>query len=474
MDILEHILTQLKAEVPRINNVILRSDNAGCYHSSATIGTVPVISESTEIWIRRWTFSEPQAGKGPCDRMAANIKRKVRMYVYENHPATNALEFVTAASSYNGIKGVTFYVGSTSEEPNDPDEPRGKTIPGISGYLDFEFEYRPTKIKAWRFHAIGAGLSIQRKYYEDYQLSTHFRIQKSAHPNGEEADPLDDHHWKDLKNRNHVEPQTHEDEESAEMFGNEFGDVHPANQKLFECPVQGCIKKYKYYSNLQRHMALGKHTFVPERLTLRDYAIRTYKTTIEEMAAVQQQTTLRDVVLTLDNIPEEDRNPPLTKGWAIRKTRRHTVFTVQQREYLANKFHEGERTKKKCDPKQVATNMRREKMATGEPMFTPDEYLTWQQIASFFSRYAAVQRQAQNERAAHNQVEASNRDCADVSSAYNDDYTEEHNYDTIDEEIEENLYNSEAFLGGPRSGGRKRGRESGGQPQYGSKRRKLD
>ncbi len=100
---------------------------------------------------------------------------------------------------------------------------------------------------------------VLRGTFEDYQLSTHFRIQKSAHPDGEEADPLDDNHCKDLKNRNHVEPQTHEDAESAEMLGNEgLGDVHPANQNLFECPVQGGIKKYKLLKQSTATYGIGK------------------------------------------------------------------------------------------------------------------------------------------------------------------------------------------------------------------------
>ncbi len=113
---------------------MLRSGNAGCYHCSGTIASVPAISAAAGVHIIRWTFCEPQAGKGPCDRMSANLKRKVRMFVDENNSATNAHEFAVAASSYNGVKGVSIYVGYT-RDPDDVSKLK-PTIPGISAHVD--------------------------------------------------------------------------------------------------------------------------------------------------------------------------------------------------------------------------------------------------------------------------------------------------------------------------------------------------
>ncbi|CAF1632665.1 unnamed protein product, partial [Didymodactylos carnosus] len=47
----------------------------------------------------RVDFSDPQAGKEPCDRMAATIKCNIRRYVDEKHNCTNSQEFVVAARS---------------------------------------------------------------------------------------------------------------------------------------------------------------------------------------------------------------------------------------------------------------------------------------------------------------------------------------------------------------------------------------
>ena len=64
----------------QINKVYLRSDNAGCYHGSQTIAAMAHMSRKYGVEVSRWDFSEPQAGKGPCGRVAANIKRRIKMY----------------------------------------------------------------------------------------------------------------------------------------------------------------------------------------------------------------------------------------------------------------------------------------------------------------------------------------------------------------------------------------------------------
>lgn len=62
--IIYDILTRLKAYDPSIKQACLRSDNAACYHSAATVLSIPAISERTDIAIRRLDFADPQAGKG--------------------------------------------------------------------------------------------------------------------------------------------------------------------------------------------------------------------------------------------------------------------------------------------------------------------------------------------------------------------------------------------------------------------------
>ena len=82
--------------------------------------------------------------------------------------------------------------------------------------------------------------------------------------------------------------------------------------------------------------------------------------------------------------------PSLPKGWALKCSRaRSARFSTTQKEYLSSKFQIGECTGLKADPASVATAMRKAKNVNGERLFDSTEFLTGQQVASFFSHLAA-------------------------------------------------------------------------------------
>lgn len=97
----------------------------------------------------RWDFSETQSGKGPCDRAAAWVKRKVRLYIDENHPCTNAQEYVRCVSSSGGVKETSIIYSRLDDNGN---QLKAK-IPGISNYNNFQFGQE--SIVAWRAYKIG-------------------------------------------------------------------------------------------------------------------------------------------------------------------------------------------------------------------------------------------------------------------------------------------------------------------------------
>ena len=72
--IMEHVLRSLKEQHPEITAAYFCQDNAGCYHSSCRILSARVLSMRSGIQVRRIDFSDPQGGKGSCDRKAAQVK----------------------------------------------------------------------------------------------------------------------------------------------------------------------------------------------------------------------------------------------------------------------------------------------------------------------------------------------------------------------------------------------------------------
>ena len=76
--------------------------------------------------------------------------------------------------------------------------------------------------------------------------------------------------------------------------------------------------------------------------------------------------------------------------WALKCSRaRSARFSAKQKEYLSAKIPIGERIGLKADPASVAIAMRKAKDVNDERLFDSTEFLTTQQVASFFSRLAA-------------------------------------------------------------------------------------
>ena len=154
--IMHHVLRTLKHEHPEINKAYFRQDNAGCYHSSRTILACPDISSSTGVKVVRVDFSDPQGGKGPPDRLAANCKGHVRAYINEGHDVCTATDLKKALLSHGGLDGVR--VVSLDAIIETPDE--SETIPGITKLNNFEFSSAGS-VTCWRAYGIGSGKTIK-------------------------------------------------------------------------------------------------------------------------------------------------------------------------------------------------------------------------------------------------------------------------------------------------------------------------
>ena len=108
------------------------------------------MGSKTGVNISRVDFSEPQGGKGPCDRKAATIKAHVRRYLNEGNNVTTAREFRDAIMSSGGVPGVRvamFDAGNLCD-------PHVKWE-GISRENNFAYSNR--KVTAWEAYGVGVG-----------------------------------------------------------------------------------------------------------------------------------------------------------------------------------------------------------------------------------------------------------------------------------------------------------------------------
>ena len=152
--IIEHVLRTLKAEHPELQTAFLRQDNAGCYHSALMLVACSLMAKRTGIRVGRVDFSDPQGGKGACDRQAASIKAHVRRFINEGHDVNSAQDFKEAMMSSGGIKGVRVVLVDAYTPVQKTADTQVKWE-GVS--FQNNFCYSEDGITTWKAYKIGEG-----------------------------------------------------------------------------------------------------------------------------------------------------------------------------------------------------------------------------------------------------------------------------------------------------------------------------
>ena len=361
--IMEDIIGKLKAIMPTLKSVIYRQDNAGCYRSGATIIGASKASQFHGVTVKRLDFSDPQAGKGACDRKAATIKARMRIHLNEGNEIENAAQMVEAMRSSGGVSSLHV----TLCEMANPRTSAIVKFDGVSGVLNVE--YGEDCITTWKAYGIGPGKT--------------FKLSKLTRGNNETSIPrltkcVEDvvvDKFTSLQSRS-TKPETIS---SSDESPNDTASSH-----LFFCPEEGCVKSYQRFAALQHHLDCGKHERKLERETLLDKAVHGYAARLEKQTAS---------VPKLQQCAESRRAPNrslLPMGWALKSSQSSRArFTDKQKNYLLSKFLIGEQTGQKLNASSVARSMMSARDENGDRLFISNEFLTAQQIASYFSRLAS-------------------------------------------------------------------------------------
>ena len=141
--IMRDCLVSLKKEIPELERAYFKQDNAGCYHSGNSVVSAKLAGDAAGVPIIRNDFSDPQGGKGVCDRQAATIKGDIGRYVNEGNDVMNSELLKTAIESGQGTTGVkaSYVAAKTSRTTSVKWD-------GIS--LLNNFQYEESGVRAWR------------------------------------------------------------------------------------------------------------------------------------------------------------------------------------------------------------------------------------------------------------------------------------------------------------------------------------
>ena len=131
-----------------------------------------------------------------------------------------------------------------------------------------------------------------------------------------------------------------------------------------------------------KHLSVGKHVVDDEKQdSIIDTSKRLWSAKCQDIRFNQPLISsvgleqLQDQTKT--NIKEQH-------GYALKKRKKAVRFTPKVKDYLAALFNAGELSGKKPSPYTVSNQMRNEIDSQGNRLFSPSEWLSHQQIRSFF------------------------------------------------------------------------------------------
>ncbi|XP_076080552.1 uncharacterized protein LOC143051543 [Mytilus galloprovincialis] len=351
--VLEHTLRTIKIQLPRINTVYLRSDNAGCYHCGSLWLAIPKITETTGITIARYDYSEPQNGKSYCDAKIAHMRGKIRRSAASGSDVLTASDMKMAIDKHGGV--TSCQAAYVAVDPNSLVKKITCPIKAITKISNVRFNNDDT-ITAWKAFEIGNGKKISiNSTLNDVELNVdvHANFTIPTQPDGI------------------IKKPTMPEQTDSESFN-------------ISCPEIGCILYFESYSDMHNHCLLGNHEHQDHKgSTFNDIKLRWKESCFnltEDTIKFRCETGLK-----------QGSNEQIM-GWALKKERKVVRFSDNVKSYLSNIFEEGERSGIKANPLTVVRNMRVARDENGNKRFTPKEYLELGQIASFFSRLAVMQR----------------------------------------------------------------------------------
>lgn len=369
--VMSNVLQRLKEIIPALKSVYYWQDNAGCYHCGSTIVVAELCGRRFGLKVKRMDFADPQGGKGACDRKAATIKSHMKIFHDEGNNIESASDMKAAILSSGGVPAVNVVV---SGPPDDSEFPKVE-IKGVSFYTNVE--YTRGGFKVWKAYNIGKGKVIPRNKFSITSLSVPQLTNLDVGSQESQSEFLT---VKSKKKGEEEENNFHSESPpvSTEDIVDDQNESH-----LFSCPEPGCIKRYQRFSSLQRHLDCGNHKRELEKETLFDRAAVGYAERLDKQSGCVP-------ILQASQNANSPREHVLSMGWALKSAQtKRTRFNEKQKNYMTTKFNIGETTGFKANPADVAKAMMTTRDDNGDRMFTIEEFLTTQQVSSFFSRLAS-------------------------------------------------------------------------------------
>lgn len=150
----------------------------------------------------------------------------------------------------------------------------------------------------------------------------------------------------------------------------------------FCCPDESCDKLFCSQKSLDQHVLLGNCCYKPSIVT--EAAKELYAEKLYNM--LPPSLAISNIKVEPCSSSTDSKGTMLHKGWALKEVKPRVLFSHSQKLYMKEKFDIGKHTGHKVDPYVASEEMK----LSGN--FSKEEFLTGQQIASYFSRLCQIEK----------------------------------------------------------------------------------
>ena len=325
------------------------------------------------ISLKRTDFSEPQRGKDQADRDIAVVKSCLKAYTNRGGNLTNA-ESIKKAFDENLRSLHNCKTSVIAVEESKCFLPKIK-IEGITKYHSIEFNNK--SIIFWQYFRIGDG---KLRKVAPCKCTLHARV-----------------------------IQTFSDNQNAHK---EYLMRNTLSSVVLFCSVDLCSASFDNEEELIVHEQNGEHFYNDHcSLSTMDRARYLYidhlkgARVLEEIsnqAAIKAFQNLHNQHVSSKQHNDEFSEIFLSKGYAIRRRQKGTKITQAHQSFFMKLFYQGENTGKKVIVEKALQDMRSALKMDNTKQFSPNQYLTKNQIRSLFGRLARNKTRQVDNRCASN------------------------------------------------------------------------
>ena len=277
---------------------------------------------------------------GPSDRYAAVLKSHIRRYLNEGHDVATAAQIVAGCASYGGVRNVHVFECQLPSTRS-----KNKVKINVINKLH-NFTYESTAIRSCRAWNIGTGkiITLDGNANVSTKSNSLICINPSLEPNRLVNSSADD---------------GTDDAVSSMAKDSDANDQKKSKSKLFFFDYEGCICRFLNYGNRLRHIANGNHIERFEKLSIKDFAMITYKSKLD--AADNQELLSLELEKINFNWDNYNHIPTLNQGWALPLTRKVQTLSLKVKQFLKQKFDDGQLHGIRWQPEAVVNEMKHSK-----------------------------------------------------------------------------------------------------------------